>query len=81
MSKGKIIGFQGNKLSGLAELIIETRILFFFKRIKRIPCERTTTTRALESAYGETGITTNNNKIEYWTDKLGILQAFMEQGR
>jgi len=77
MNKGTIVGFRGSWSSGIAELMIKDGK----GRIKAIPCENTTTVRALDACYGgviQSGRTASEKpfvgkKIFYEYDDMGLL--------
>jgi len=75
--RGKIIGFRGSWLSGLATLIVED----FDRGEIAIPCDNGATVRALEDAFGNViaeGHTVNNEAIQgkeiyYSMDDMGLV--------
>lgn len=76
--KGKIRGFGGSWLSGLGFLLIEDSDTH---TIESVPCENSSTVRALESAFGNViteGHTANGNGYKgqeiFWSyDEAGIV--------
>jgi len=74
MSKGTINGFHGSWMSGIATLIIDG---------VPIPCENTTTARALDACFGD--VITNAHCVDsnaiagkevYWSlDEMGLILA------
>ncbi len=48
MNKGTIVGFRGSWSSGIAQLMVKDSK----GKVKAIPCENTTTVRALDACYG-----------------------------
>jgi hypothetical protein len=81
MNKGIIVGFRGSWSSGIAELVIRDEK----GSVKAIPCENTSTVRALEACYGGvigTGRTANQKpfvgkKIFYEYGEWGLLGVFI----
>jgi len=77
MNKGTIVGFKGSWSSGIAQLMIKDTK----GNIKAIPCENTTTVRALDSCYGgviQSGRTASEKpfvgkKIFYEYDDMGLM--------
>jgi len=81
MNKGIIINFRGSWSSGIAELIIKDEK----GKVKEIPCENTSTVRALDACYGgviSVGRTANQKpfigkKIFYEYGDFGLLGRFV----
>ncbi len=77
MNKGIIVGFKGSWSSGIATLVIKDSK----GRVKDIPCENTTTVRALDACYGgviQSGRTASEKpfvgkRIFYEYDDMGLM--------
>lgn len=77
MEKGTILEFRGSWSSGIAQLIIKDEK----GKVKEIPCENTTTVRALDACYGNvigSGRTASQKsfvgkKIFYEYDDFGLI--------
>ena len=84
--KGTIVRVGGSWGSGLAELVIDEKVVGDIGGRVAIYCDNAPTVRALESAFGGVigaGHTVNpkgghvGQEIYYSTDAIGILEAFM----
>jgi len=82
--KGKIVGLQGNWMSGIAELVVDEVI---GKAVIRtgVYCDNAPTVRALENCFGDVigpAHTINHHgghvgkEIYFSTDPVGVLEAF-----
>jgi hypothetical protein len=77
MNKGTILEFRGSWSSGIATLVIKDEK----NKVKEIPCENTSTVRALDACYGgviQSGRTASQKpfvgkKIFYEYDDMGLI--------
>jgi len=70
MKRGIITALQGHPMSGIMELIIRNNDT---QEIETIPCESSTTLRALENAFEGAPY---YKEIYYEVDESGILKGF-----